>query len=439
MNILLIDDDKDFLELASIKLKKENFQVEKADSIDQAKELLKRKNIDLILLDQYMPDIDGINAISQLKQINKDIPIIIMTAYGNVQDAVEAIKKGAFHYILKPIDIQELKLIIDKIQHIKSLKNQISTLKEIIEPQIIAESNVMKTILKNAEKIAPFDITVLITGESGTGKELLARYIHQKSNRRDKPFIAVNCGAIPHELLESELFGYTKGAFTGAQQNKKGLIEEANNGTLFLDEVGELPLDLQVKLLRVLEEGEIRPLGSTKPKKINVRFIAATNRDLEKMVKEGKFREDLYYRLNVVRLHIPPLRERKEDIVPLATFFIKKFSVKYGIPEKKLSEKAIKKLFEYDWKGNVRELQNLIEKMVILNEGNIIDELNLSTEPVVIKPYKEAKEEFEKNYIEKLLRFTNWNISKASRISGKTRAEIYRKIKKYNLSRDESF
>ncbi|NPA51824.1 MAG: sigma-54-dependent Fis family transcriptional regulator [Aquificae bacterium] len=438
MKILLIDDDKDFLQLTAIKLNKEGFNVDKAENLEEAKSLLQKNSYELILLDQYMPDREGIDAINEIKEIKKEIPIVIMTAYGNVQDAVEAIKKGAFYYILKPIDIEELRLIIDKIHHITNLKKEISTLKEIIETDFIAESPIMKTILKNAEKIAPFDITVLITGESGTGKEMLAKYIHKKSKRKNKPFIAVNCGAIPRDLLESELFGYEKGAFTGATHAKKGLIEEANGGTLFLDEIGELPLDLQVKLLRVLEEGEIRPLGSTKSKKIDVRFIAATNRDLDKMVKEGRFREDLYYRLNVVRLHIPPLRERKEDILPLARFFIKKYSLKYGIPEKKLSKKAQNQLLEYGWEGNVRELQHLIEKTLILNENETINQFNISQSSNLIRPYKEEKERFEKNYIKKLLDFTNWNISKASKLSGKTRAEIYRKIKKYNLTKDVS-
>ena len=439
MNILVVDDDKDFLKLFTIKLKKRGYSVFSTDNTEEAIRIIKENQIDAVLLDQFLENHDGIELINDIKRVNSDIPIVIMTAYGNIKDAIEAIKKGAFNYLTKPIDFDELELVLKQAEEITSLKREIIDLRKVISNDVIIRSNIMKAIYKNGEKIAPFNITVLITGESGTGKEVLARFIHEKSRRKDKPFITINCGAIPRELLESELFGYKKGAFTGANKDKKGLIEEADKGTLFLDEIGELPIDLQVKLLRVLEEGKIRPLGSTQTKKIDVRFIAATNKNLEKLVKEGKFREDLYFRLKVVHLHIPPLRERKEDIIPLAKFFIKKYSVKYGIPEKKLSNEAIRQLLSYDWRGNVRELEHLIEKTMIMTEGNTIENFSdLIPTNIKVRPYREEKEEFEKDYLRRLLLISKGNISRASQISGKTRAEIYRLLKKYGIDKNVS-
>ena len=436
IKVLIIDDDKDILSLLSIKLKKQNFEVETESSPLKALEKISLEKYDVILLDQMMPEIEGLEMLNHIQQLEESPPVIIMTAYGNIKDAVKAIKKGAFDFITKPINFDELKIIIEQAVNLSQLKKEVKELKQIIQADIIAESKQMKSILKQAEQIAPFDINILIQGESGTGKEVLARFIHKKSNRADKPFVAVNCGAIPHELLESELFGYKKGAFTGANSSKKGLIEEAEGGTFFLDEIGELSLDLQVKLLRVLQENEIQPLGSSRPKKINVRFISATNKNLKDLVKKGKFREDLFYRLNVMPISIPPLRERKEDIIPLSVFFIKKFSLKYNLPEKILSDKAINQLLEYDWLGNVRELEHTIERTVLLSKSPVISnivEIPSNTKNKKIKPFKEAKEEFEKRYLQNLLDQTNWNISKASRLSKKTRAEIYRLIKKYNL------
>jgi two-component system response regulator GlrR len=437
VKVLVVDDDKDILSLLSIKLKKEGFSVMTESSPIKALEIFSLENFDVVLLDQRMPEMEGIEFLDYIKDSNRDIPVIIMTAFAEIKDAVEAIKKGAYHFITKPIDFEELKVILHQALNFSLLKKEVKELKEIINTDIIAESKQMKSIIQQVNRIAPFDINVLITGESGTGKEVLSKYIHKNSKRKNKPFIAINCGAIPHDLLESELFGYSKGAFTGAYSDKKGIIEEANGGTLFLDEIGELPLDLQVKLLRVLQENEIKPIGSNKPKKINVRFIAATNKNLERLIKEGKFREDLFYRLNVISIKIPPLRQRKEDIIPLAKFFLKKYSLKYEIPEKKLSEKAIQQLLDYNWKGNIRELEHAIERTILVTNGYIINKIEgipVSKSYIKIKPFKEAKEEFERNYLENLLKETGWNISKASKLSKKTRAEIYRLMKKYHIS-----
>ncbi len=437
--ILIIDDDKDILTLMGIQLKKYGYQITTESSAFKALDRLSYENYDLILLDQKMPEIEGIEFIENIKNSSllSHIPVIIMTAFGNIEDAVEAMKKGAFHYITKPINFDELNLIIKQALNFSSLEKEVKQFKEIFSIDIIAESPQMKRIVRHIESIAPSDVTVLITGESGVGKEVVAKLIHKKSKRKNKPFVAINCGAIPKELLESELFGYVKGAFTGASSNKKGLIEEANGGTLFLDEIGELPIDLQVKLLRVLQENEIRPIGSNKSKEINVRFIAATNKNLEEMVKKGLFRKDLFYRLNVIPIHIPPLRERKEDIVPLAKYFIKKFCLKYNVPEKELTKNAIQQLLNYNWDGNVRELEHMIERAVIITNGNKIDNILIKdvSNSYTIRPYNDMKEEFEKNYLTNLLEYTNFNISKASKISGKTRAEIYRLMKKYKIKK----
>lgn len=436
--IIIIDDDRDILDLMRIRLKSYGYNIFTESSPIEALDRIQKYQFDLILLDQLMPELSGLEFIDLLKKRNIKTPVVLMTAYGSLEDAVLAMKKGAFHYITKPINFEELKIIIDQALELSDLKKELTELRSLLYKEIVAESSQMKKILETAKKIAPFDTTVLITGESGTGKEMIANFIHNNSLRKDKPFVAINCGAIPSDLLESELFGYKKGAFTGANTDKKGLIEEAEGGTLFLDEIGDLPIDLQVKLLRVLQEKEIKPVGSNKSKKINVRFITATNRDLKKMVEEGKFREDLYYRINVIPIHIPPLRERKEDIIPLARFFIKRFCSKYGIPQKKLSDNVKNKLLRYEFKGNVRELENIIERAVLTTEGEQIEDIpinvskryNFSSD---LKPFKKAKEEFEKNYLETLLTYTGRNISKASKVAGITRAQIYRMIKKYGI------
>jgi len=421
-----------------LKLKNYGYTIFTESSPVEALNRIKDEHFDLILVDQLMPELSGLEFIDRLKERDIKTPVILMTAYGSLEDAVLAMKKGAFHYITKPINFEELKIIIDQALEVSDLKKELNELKSLLSTDIIAESPQMKQVLETAKKIAPFDTTVLITGESGTGKEMIANFIHKNSLRKERPFIAINCGAIPSELLESELFGYKKGAFTGANTDKKGLIEEAEGGTLFLDEIGELPLDLQVKLLRVLQENEIKPIGSNRPKKIDVRFIAATNRDLKKMVEEGKFREDLYYRINVIPIHIPPLRERKEDIIPLAQYFINKFCSRYGIPKKRLSEKAREKLLNYDYKGNVRELENIIERAVLTTEGEEITDIPVTVSKRYIlsqelKPFKEAKKEFEESYLKNLLEKTDFNISKASKIAGITRAQIYRMIKRYGI------
>jgi len=439
--ILIVDDDKDILTLLKIKLKNKNLEIEAETSPLKALEKIAEEKISLVLIDQKMPELTGLEFIEIVKERYPELPVILMTAFGDIEDAVKAIKLGALHYITKPINYDELQHIINQALEITTLKEEVKTLKNVLFDEIVAESTTMKAVLETAKKIAPFDATVLITGESGTGKEVLAKFIHKNSKRKNKPFIAVNCGAIPGELLEAELFGYKKGAFTGATSDKKGIIEESNGGTLLLDEIGDLPVNLQVKLLRVLQEGEIKPLGSSKSKKVDVRFIAATNKNLEELVKKGEFREDLFFRLNVIRIEIPPLRERAEDIIPLSEFFIKKYSLKYNVEPKTLTDRAKSELLNYKWPGNVRELENIIERVVLMTTGNTVDTIfnNQSVSDryikMTFKKYKDAKEEFERNYIKNLLIISENNISKASKISGLTRAQIYRIMKRYGINK----
>ncbi len=447
--ILIIDDDRELLTLMKAKLSKnKNYKILTESSPLEALNTVSTEKIDLAIIDKNMPQLDGIEVLRHIKSHGENIQVIMMTGFGSIEDAVEAMRLGAYHYITKPINYDELELVIKQALEHKDLKEENIRLRQAIQEDIITENPLMKSIIEKARKIAPFDTNVLITGESGTGKEVLAKFIHKNSKRADKPFIAVNCGAIPADLLESELFGYKKGAFTGAISDKKGIVQQAEGGTLFLDEIGELPLNLQVKLLRLIQNKEFIPVGDTNPKKVDIRIISATNRDLHELMKEGKFREDLFYRINTIHFQLPPLRERKEDIIPLAKFFIKKVSLKYGIPEKKFSKNVINQLLSYSWPGNIRELEGVIERTVLMEDKPIIDSVLLENNNVIIsytkeplqnseiKPFKQIKEEFEKKYFENLLKETSWNISKASKLSGKTRAEIYRMIKKYNLSKE---
>ncbi|RUM51055.1 MAG: sigma-54-dependent Fis family transcriptional regulator [Hydrogenothermus sp.] len=370
MKALIVDDEKNIAEILEILLEDKGFEVDKVFSFKETLE--KKENYDIAFVDIRLPDGSGLDLIPHLKKLNQDIQIIMITAFADSKTAVEAIKKGAVDYISKPFEIADIKRIINtiktKLEIEKNLKEEIQDEEELI-------TGISKAIQKAKEtikKVAPYDINVLIIGESGTGKEIFAKTIHKLSHRKDKPFVAVNCAAIPDDLLESELFGYKKGAFTGADRDKKGLIEEANGGTLFLDEIGELPLSLQAKLLRFLEERKIRPLGSTKEIEVDVRIISATNRDLKKEMEKGNFREDLYYRLSTITIYIPPLRERKEDIPYLVKSLLKDLTKKYNKPIRKIDPDFIMYLKSLELKGNIRELRNILEKAVILAEDDIL-------------------------------------------------------------------
>jgi len=450
--ILLVDDNKSNIELMKVILSEEGFNVVTSSDSQDALRKLKRDNFDLVITDFLMPPgIDGIELTQEIKKKWPGTEVIILTAYGDIDSAVRAIKSGAYDFIQRPINNDILILKVKRALHNRFLNTELDKIKKIIQQdfeiqyKIVGISKSIKTILDNIRIIASTDSTVLITGESGTGKELVARTIHHLSNRRNQNFVAVNCGAIPETLLESEFFGYKKGAFTGADFDKSGLFQEANNGTIFLDEIGELPLQLQVKLLRVLQEREIRPLGSNSSIKVNVRVIAATNRNLQSLIEEGKFRSDLYYRLNVVNIHVPPLRERHDDIPLLANYFLAKFSHKYNKNVVGFSNIVMDSFIKYDWPGNVREMENVIERAVILARKNTIEATELPEEIFgnkkletfftnnMIVSYKKAKEMFDKEYITRLLEHTKGNIKKAAEISGRYRTDIYDMIKKYEI------
>lgn len=436
--ILIVDDDPQILMIMRHKLSKSFEEVLTTSSYQEAINLCKAA--DVVLIDQKMPEISGIELMALVRKEDPDLPVVIMTAFGSIEEAIESVRKGAFHYITKPINFEELSSILERAIENRRLKKKVKSLEGFLGLDVIAESEAMRNVINLARKVAPFDTPVLITGESGVGKEVVARLIHKHSRRADFPFIPVNCSAIPETLLEAELFGYRKGSFSGAYGDKKGIIEEAEGGTLFLDEIGDLPLPLQPKLLRLLQDKEIKPIGYTRPKKVNVRIICATNRNLSDMVREGSFREDLFYRINVIHVEIPPLRERREDILPLAYLFIRKSAEKFGMEVKELSEKAKSELLNREWKGNVRELENTIERSFILAEGSVIERIHLegqaeSKSYTQVGTFDEEKAEFERSYLMKLMDMTGWNISEASRISGKTRAQIYRMLKRHNIKR----
>jgi len=393
-----------------------------------------------------MPVMDGMETLQRIKEINENIPVIMLTAHGTMESAVEAMKLGALDYISKPFDIEELKILIKKALDVGELKNEVSYLREELEKNtgktIVGESIKMKKVLEMIERVANTNATILILGESGTGKEVIANTIHYNSDRRDKPYVKVNCGAIPENLIESELFGYEKGAFTGAIARKIGKFEKASGGTIFLDEIGELDLAMQVKLLRILQEKEFERVGGNEVVKIDIRVIAATNKDLLKMVQEGNFREDLYYRINVIPINIPPLRDRKEDIPLLIEYFLNQYGKEIGRKNISISKIAIEKLIQYKWNGNIRELENMIERLVILVDGEIIEEIHLPKEVFmdveIDNIFKLPQnginlDDIEKSLIRQALDISNGNQTHAAKLLGITRHTLIYRIEKYNL------
>jgi two-component system response regulator GlrR len=378
----------------------------------------------------------------ELHFIHPDMPVIILTAHGSIESAVEAMKRGAFTYLTKPFDSRELILQIERAREKNQLTGEINRLKELLEERfnfanIIAKSEGMRLVLEKVARIADTESNVAIYGASGTGKELIAKAIHISSQREKYPLLAINCAAIPESLLESELFGFEKGAFTGAVKNSKGLFSRADKGTVFLDEIGDMPLSIQAKLLRVLQEKNFVPLGSEKPVSVDVRIIVATNKDLKEEVKSGNFREDLFYRIHVIPVELPLLKDRKDDIPPLVEHFIKKYSGVMGKKVTSITPAAMQKLMLHDWPGNVRELENTIEYAIAMTESNTLaDNLILHTknEQEELLTLQEARAGFEKKYIENLLKITSGNVSKASELAGKYRADFYNLMKKYNIT-----
>ncbi|MCD6087093.1 MAG: sigma-54-dependent Fis family transcriptional regulator [Candidatus Hydrothermae bacterium] len=449
--ILIVDDEASVGQFLSIMLEREGYKVEAVLSGKEALEKIAENPPQVVLADLRMPEMDGIELLTRIKEEDPRIAVVIMTAYGSLESAVEAMRKGAFDYVMKPFQIEEIKLVIKRAIEERKLREENLELKRRVKQyelkEIVGKNEKFQRVLELAKKVAPTDSTVLIRGESGTGKELIAKAIHNMSPRANNPFIAINMAALPEELLESELFGYTKGAFTGATKNKEGLFKAAEGGTILLDEISEASPRIQVKILRALQEKEITPVGSTKTIKVDVRIIASTNADLEKMVAEGRFREDLYYRLNVVYIQLPPLRERKDDIPLLTSHFLKKYTSLYNLPPKKISDETMKILLEYSWPGNVRELENAIERAVILSEGEVIKPADL---PEKIRNRFSVKvsdqvnlsgltlEELERRYILQVLDETGWNKNRAAQILGIDPSTLYRKLQRYGLSKSGS-
>jgi len=440
--VLVVDDELIVRESLAQLLARRNFAPVPVETGEEALKLIEQNSFDLMLIDLKLPGIDGMDVLKKVKKQNPDTEVVIMTAFGSVDSAVEAMKEGAFDYVTKPFDPEEMIALLNKVVEHQSLKRENVLLRQKLEEVyafevLIGKSKAMQDVFEMIKRVAESDSVVMIRGESGTGKELIARAIHAQSKRRYMPFIAVSLGALPDTLIESELFGYEKGAFTGAEYTKKGRLELANGGTLFLDEIGEISPKTQVDLLRVLEESEFRRVGGVKPIKADVRFISATNRNLEEAVSKAQFRDDLYYRLNVVPIYVPPLRDRKEDIPLLVEHFLKKIANKTNRKPKKIQPKAMELLTNSLWPGNIRELENTIERAVVLAQKEEInpEDLPYRLQEQPQKPSSRALKDWEKSHILFVLEENNWNISKTALDLDIDRATLYNKIKKYQLDR----
>lgn len=441
--VLIIDDEEKLRGLLTRIIKLEGYDVSEARNLKTALKTLEKEDIDVILCDVKLPDGNGVDFIKEVKAKYRVVEIILLTAYGNISDGVQAMKNGAFDYITKGDDNDKVIPLLNKAMEKAELQKKIVRLEEQVGKKysfesITGSSEALTNSINLAKKVAPTEATVLLSGETGTGKEVFAQAIHNASTRTGKSFLALNCSAFSKELLESEIFGHKAGAFTGAIKDKKGLIEEANNGTLFLDEIGEMPIDLQSKLLRVLETSEFIKVGDTKSVKVNVRFIAATNRRLEQEIKEGKFREDLFYRLNVFAIELPALRERKGDIPVLARYYISFFSAKTNKKIKGISKEAEELLKQHSWKGNIRELKNVIERAVILEDGEYITEASLPYD--ILSPDAKSEDAYdlaviEKRHIKKVLKITNGNKTEAARLLNIGLTTLYRKLEEYNIAK----
>jgi two-component system response regulator HydG len=447
--VLLVDDETGILEALQVLFRGEGYQVALGRSGREAIEALDGERPDLVVTDIRMPGVTGLEVLARVREVDPEIPVILMTAQASLQSAVRAVNEGAYYYLQKPFANDDLLAICRRALEARQLKVENRALKKEIrrrdrrsENRPIGKGRSFLDVLKLAETVAPTDSTILISGESGTGKEVLARYIHSLSERADASFHSINCGALPESLLESELFGHVKGAFTGAVKDKEGLLVAAAGGTFFLDEVGEMSPATQVKLLRALQEREVIPVGSTEPVSVDVRLIAATNRELEEEIRRGKFRSDLYYRLNVIALHLPPLRERREDIALLAQHFIERLATKENGTPKRLAEETLEALQRYDWPGNVRELENALERAVVLTQGDVLYPSALPApvrEPPPQRVVSEAPaanpsmEVIERAYILWVLQAEGGNKTKAAEVLGIDPSTLYRKLHRYGI------
>jgi two-component system response regulator GlrR len=442
--ILVVDDDRNLVELLKMTLESANYEVTAAINEKDAIGAVKENMFDLSIVDLQLGHEDGISLMEEMHLLFPDLPVIILTGHGSIESAVQAIKRGAYSYLTKPFDTPDLLLEIDKALENRRLTTEIRRLKGLLDEKygwgnIVAKSEKMRDVLEVVSRIARTESTVYVHGESGTGKELIAKAIHLASDRKDKDFVAINCAAIPETLLESKLFGHEKGSFTGAIRSARGLFSQAHEGTLFLDEIGDMSLGVQSKLLRVLQERNFYPVGSEKIVEVDVRLIVATNKDLEEQVKQGLFREDLFYRIHVIPIHIPPLRERKEDIPPLVEHFIKKYGLQMNKEVKGLTPLAMQKLLLHDWPGNVRELENTIEYAMAMAEQDFITEDFILKKKVIVpqqamKSLKEARDAFEKAYLIHLLELCQGNVSEAAKLAGKHRTDFYDILKRHDLN-----
>jgi two-component system NtrC family response regulator len=449
--ILIVEDDEGLRQVTRIQLERQGYETSAADSAEGAIPILEKSLQQLVITDLNLPGISGIELLRRIRLEHPATAVIVMTAYGTVQSAVEAMKAGAYDYITKPVHPYELKALVKRSLDHHRLLEEVQGLRTALDrkfgfEEIIGSSPVLLEALDVAARLASSDATVLIYGETGTGKELVAKAIHQTSNRRDGPFMTINCGAIPRELLESELFGHVKGSFTGAVTHKKGKVEMLDGGTLLLDEIGEMPLDLQVRILRLIQEREIEKIGATAPTKVDVRIVAATHRDLAAMVKQGTFREDLYYRLLVVPIKLPPLRERSGDIEELVQHFFRKSRAKHNRPDMTMRQEVLQYCSEYSWPGNVRELENAVERMVLLAKGEELTAADLpdsirpqagdSVPPMQLPEHGVSLEAFEKQMILQALKKCGGNQTQAARYLSMSRRTLAYRLEKYGVHSD---
>lgn len=436
-NLLLVDDDPSLLKLLGMRLTSEGFHVTTAESGQEALRILSREQLDLVISDLRMDEMDGMALFAEIQKHQPGMPVIILTAHGSIPDAVAATQQGVFSFLTKPVDRDALYKAIDAALSLSSTPAGDESWRE----DIVTRSPLMLRLLDQVKMVAQSDVSVLINGQSGTGKEVLAQAIHAASPRAKQAFIAINCGALPEQLLESELFGHAKGSFTGAVSSREGLFQAAAGGTLFLDEIGDMPLSLQVKLLRVLQERKVRPLGSNRDLSIDVRIISATHRDLPKAMAKGEFREDLYYRLNVVNLKLPALNERAEDIPLLANHLLRESAKRHKPFVRSFSADAMKRLMAASWPGNVRQLVNVIEQCVALTSAPVISEAlveqALEGENTALPTFVEARNQFELHYLRKLLQITKGNVTQAARIAGRNRTEFYKLLSRHELDAND--
>ena len=446
--ILVVDDEASMCDFLSVVLSNEGYSVKTVQDGKQALEILKKDPYHCMILDLKMPKMDGLEVLRHAKDIAPELGVVVITAYASLQSAIEALRLGALDYVNKPFKVDEIKIVVEKAFEQINLKRENRNLRSQLSKKtdlgsIIGKSEEMRKLLEMIRRVAPADSTILITGESGTGKELVAQALHLQSKRASGPFVSINCGALPENLLESELFGHVKGSFTGAIKNKEGLFKVADGGTLFLDEIGETSFTIQVKLLRALQEKEVMPIGATAPISVDVRVLAATNADLEAKIERGEFRNDLYYRLSVIPIHLAALRERRDDIPLLANHFLKLICGQNNIEPKTFEPGAMDRLIHYDWPGNVRELENAIERAVILEESTQITLDTLpgkitsgsgQTESLFHRPKPKTLEEIEKEYLIRVLEQTNWKKKETAEILGIDASTIYRKMQRYGIT-----